>query len=109
MAAIVGAFMSIFALLFFSLDQSPPAIVGGLMILWILGVIVIITYHGITYHVANAVPPGGVPTDIIQSKNTAPPAKTPAECVKDLEPLRDSEVIPDAEYARARQEVLQEA
>ena len=103
LTAIVGVFMLVFALVFFSHARAGGGMFAAFMLVWVLGLLGIIIYH-----VVNAVRPGGVPTNIIESEDGTPPVKTTAERLKDLEGLRDSKLISEAEYERKRQDIIRE-
>ena len=60
-AALVGVFMLIFALIFFSHVKAAPG-PAAFVVVWVIAVI-----GGIIYHLVNATRPRGVPTQIIES------------------------------------------
>lgn len=102
--AFIGVFMLIFALAFFSKAGTGGGFISLFLVVWVLAVIAVIIYH-----VTNAVRPGGVPNNIIESEDDASPApKSSAERLRDLEELRNCKLISDAEYERKRQEILNE-
>ena len=102
-AAVIGVFMLIFAVAFFSKARAGGGIFGAFMVVWVVGVIAVIIYH-----VTNAIRPGGVPTNIIESEDSAPAPKTSAERLQELQQLRDGKYISDDEYERKRQEILRQ-
>ena|SRR5690242_17274075 len=103
LAAVIGVFMLIFALAFFTNVKGAPGIFGAFMLVWVVGVIAVIIYH-----ITNAVRPGGVPTNIIESEDSAPAPKTSAQRLQELQQLRDAKYISDDEYERKRQEILRQ-
>jgi hypothetical protein len=106
-AAVVGVFMLIFALMFFSQAKAPPAMTGVFLVVWVVALIGIIIYH-----VLNATRPDGVPTQIIEGEDddgdANPAPKSSGERLQELDDLHRRKLISDAEYAAKRQEILNE-
>ena len=103
--AVIGVFMLIFAIVFFSQAKAPPAIIGIFLVVWVVALVGVIIYH-----IVNATRPGGVPTSIIDAEDEtdddSSPQKSSAERLKKLEDLREQKLISDAEYESKRQEIL---
>ncbi len=102
-AAVVGVFMLIFALVFFSQAKNVPGPVAAFLVVWVLAVI-----GGIIYHLLNATQPKGVPTQIIESDSDSSASNSTAERLQELEDLRSRKLISDAEYETKRQKILNE-
>jgi hypothetical protein len=99
--AVVGVFMLLFSILFFSQAKAPTAAFGFFLFVWVLALLGIIIYH-----VANATRSGGVPTEIIEGEDDGSVQKTSAESLKELEILRNQKLITDTEFENKRQEIL---
>ena len=97
----VCVFMLIAGLVFFSQAQSPPPNIA--IFLGICGVVLVVA---IILNVVNAVSPGGLPTEIIESEQDVPGTKSSAERLQELDGLRSGKLITEAEYAAKRQEIL---
>ena len=94
--------MLIFALIFFSQihDAPMPGPVMAFLGVWFLVLICIIGYH-----VINAASASGLPTTIVESEDHNP-TESISTRLKELEELRSSKLVTDAEYATKRQEIL---
>ncbi len=103
LAAVVGVFMLIFALVFFSQAKAPPGPVIAFLVVWVVVLIGIIVYHLI-----NAAKPGGVPTEIIEGEDDVAQSKSTAERLQELEDLRSRKLVSDSEYEAKRQDILRE-
>ncbi len=101
LAAVVGVFMLIFAIVFLSQAKTPPAAIVVFLVVWLAAVV-----GGIIYHIVNATRTGGVPTGIIEGEDDSSAQKSSAERLKELESLRDQKLISDAEFESKRQEIL---
>ena len=102
-AAVVGVFMLIFALAFFSQAKSAPGPVVAFLVVWVLAAI-----GGIIYHLVNATRAGGVPTEIIESDSDSDSSNSTADRLRELEDLRSRKLISDSEYETKRQKILNE-
>ncbi len=102
-AAVVGVFMLIFAIVFFSQAKALPGPAVLFLVVWVAAVVGLIIYH-----VANATRPKGVPTEIIEGEDVSSGSKTTAERLQELENLRNRKLISDAEYDAKRQEILKD-
>ncbi len=102
-AAVVGVFMLIFAIVFFSQAKAPPGVFAIFLFVWVVALIGIIIYH-----VLNATRPDGVPTEIIEGEDDVSAPKSSVERLQELDDLRSRKLITDAEYAAKRQEILKE-
>lgn len=105
LAAVVGLFMLIFAISFFS---SVPNHRGNgpmslFLAVWFVGVVGVIVYH-----IMNATRTGGVPTEIIESEDGDAAPKSATQRLQELEDLRSRKLISEAEYESKRQEVLKQ-
>ena len=100
-AAVVGVFMLIFALVFFSHAHAPPGPIVAFIVFWVVALIGIIIYH-----IVNATRPRGVPTEIIEGEDENLDSKPSAERLQELADLRDRKLISDAEYQTKRQDIL---
>lgn len=102
-AAVVGVFMLVFAIVFFSQAPSPahPGIMAAFLVVWFAGLIGIIIYH-----ILNATRPDGVPNRFIEIEDYTPVRKTAAERLQELEQLRTQKLVSDTEYVAKRQQIL---
>jgi hypothetical protein len=102
-AAVVGVFVLIFAIVFFSQAENTPGSVAIFLVVWVMALI-----GGIIYHILNAPRPKGVPTAIIESESDSSASNSAVERLQELEDLRNRKLISDAEYETKRQMILNE-
>jgi hypothetical protein len=102
MTMIIGIFMLIFGIVFFSSGPSTgmrgPVIM--FMVVWIVALIGIIIYHA-----SNAFGKNGVPTTIIDSQDV-PDKDSPRDRLEQLEALRRDHLISEAEYQAKRSDIV---
>jgi hypothetical protein len=101
---VVGVFMLIFGIVFLaniaSHENKLPGPVIAFMIVWFVVLIGIMAYHA-----SNAFGKKGMPTTIIEAEDTTD-SQSPSDRLRQLEDLRQKNLITETEYQSKRQEIV---